>query len=109
MIEDLTGFRWTASVGELGNVDLSSDSYLGYKVLAGGIDSYNVTQPSYTFNATSQLFFSELALRAAAYVVERDFAESDRTKRKLFTLVERTDRADELIRDQLAALHLRIF
>ncbi len=108
LIEDLTGFRWTATIPGAGNVDLSTDSYYGYEVLAGGIDAFSVTLPSYTFNATSHLFLAELAARGAAFAVEKDFAEADRSKRKLLTEVGADDRDELAVRAQLAALHWRI-
>jgi hypothetical protein len=67
-----------------------------------------VTRPSHTFNATSTLLSEALAGEAAAWVVSRDFAESDPAARKLLTLVEPTSADEQAIRAQLVWLHARI-
>jgi len=82
MIEDLTGYRWQTSlavdfgIGQIGRVDLMTDSLFGFEVLAGGTDSMNVTQPALTHSATSVLVMRALAAHAAPYTVTFDFAES---------------------------------
>ena len=81
-IEDLTGFSWVVDLtpfggGEelnLGLVPMMEDSFLGYRVLAGGIDSQYVAEPSHTYNGTAYLVLDALAREAAHFAVERDLA-----------------------------------
>jgi Protein of unknown function (DUF1588) len=115
MITDLTGYRWqTNSAAKIAGVtagvaNLLQSDLLGYRVLAGGIDSYFVTVPSHTYNAASSLVLRRLADQAAGFVVDADFAKADRATRKLLTKVDATTRAAAAIRAQLVELHLRIF
>ena len=115
MMQDLTGFRWqTNASGKIGNVPigvanlLQSDA-VGFRALAGGIDSLFVTLPSHTYNAVATLVLRRLAADAAGFVVTADFAKPNRATRKLLTLVDATTRTPAEIRSQLAALHLRIY
>ncbi|HEY6559325.1 MAG TPA: DUF1588 domain-containing protein [Polyangiaceae bacterium] len=113
LIEDLTGFRWTANLdldigsGNIGRIDLLSDSLFGFEVLLGGIDSVNVTLPAHTMNASASLVLRGIASRAAPHVVASDFAASG-AERRLLTVSE-TERAEASIRAQLCDLHLRLF
>ncbi len=114
MLRDLTGFSWSVTgVGTIrgmpyGAANLLESDYVGFRVLAGGIDSYFVTESVHTMNATSSLVAKSAAAAAADFVVERDLAAvaADRT---LFTeaAVGATDEAS--IRMQLAHLHTRIY
>lgn len=117
MIRDLTGFVWDTHLVfpneqgatiDLGYVDLTTDSFLGYEVLGGGIDGQYVTRGAHTFNASSSLAFQTLAAEAAAFVVERDFAV-ETTKRHLLWVVEPDDTDEALLRDQLSWLHARLY
>lgn len=110
MFYDLTGFVWEANIGEeFGTVNLARDSFLGYRVIGGGIDAQFVTRPSMTDSATSSLFLRAFAAEAASYVVQKDFEEADPQARRLLRLVN-VDTADEAsIRAQLAWLHKRVF
>ncbi|HHH27089.1 MAG TPA: hypothetical protein ENK57_01900 [Polyangiaceae bacterium] len=117
MIRDLTGFVWNTHLvfpGEaggmidLGQVDLTTDSFLGYEVLGGGIDGQYVTRAAHTFNASSSLALQTLAAEAAAFVVERDFAV-ETTKRHLLWVVEPEDTDEAKLRDQLSWLHARLY
>ncbi len=115
MITDLTGFRWRHDstmrvVGmDVGVASLLQSDMLGFRVLAGGIDSYFVTLPSHTYNAASSLVLRRLATEAAGFVVTADFAKPNRANRKLLTMVDATTRGEAEVRAQLAALHLRIY
>lgn len=111
LLDDLTGFRWRTDLTEfdLAPVDLLDDSFLGYNVLLGGIDSLFVTKPSYTYGATASLVLRNLAREAANFVVDQDLAEPDPDARKLLRLVDEADTDEGLVREQIAALHLRIF
>jgi hypothetical protein len=110
LFEDLTGFHWRTDLTEfdLAPVDLLDDSFLGYNVLLGGIDSLYVTKPSYTYSATASLVLRNLAREAANTVVDGDFAEPDLDARRLLTLVSDTDTEESLVREQLSVLHQRI-
>lgn len=111
LFQDLTGFRWRTDLTEfdLAPVELLDDSFLGYNVLLGGIDSLFVTRPSHTYSATASLVLRSLSREAADFVVDEDFAEPDMGARHLLTLVSDTDTEEGLVREQLVALHLRIF
>jgi len=110
LFQDLTGFGWRTDLTEfdLAPVDLLDDSFLGYNVLLGGIDSLFVTRPSHTYSATASLVLRSLSREAANSVVDADFAEPDLDARHLLTLVDDSDTEEGLVRDQIAALHLRI-
>lgn len=112
MVEALTGYRW-ASISttpyfgrEVGPVDYLDDDLEGYRVLAGGIDSYFVTQPSHTMNATRRLVVQRLALDAARAVVEREALAGPR---RLFAPGSLTDTSTPSVRRQLARLRARIY
>ncbi len=114
MIRDLTGFTWSTNSGSnlrgipYGNANLLESDFIGFRVLAGGIDSYFVTDYVHTMNATSSLVAKAAAAAAADFVVEHDLtaAAADRT---LFVEadVDATDPAQ--IRAQIAHLHARIY
>jgi hypothetical protein len=117
VVEDLTGFRWRSDLSlvaspelptGLGRVDLMADSFLGYAVLAGGLDSVYVTRPSYTYSASAQLVLRSLAQLAAGYVVDADFA-APAGERRLLSLVEPSTVDEASVRAQLVALHRRLW
>lgn len=115
MITDLTGYRWvheaTSRVAGIvaGTTNLLQSDALGYRVLAGGIDSYFVTVPVHTYNAASSLVLRRLSTEAASFVVDADLAKPNRNARKLLRKVELTTRDATAIRGQLADLHLRLY
>lgn len=110
MFSELTGFRWIG-MRQPGDVHgefplLGSDGW-GYRAMAGGIDGYSITQPTWTFNPTRTLVLQALAAEAAGYVVDRDFATAKLASRKLLTLVD--EAADEAtVREQIALLHASV-
>ncbi|MFO0618885.1 MAG: DUF1585 domain-containing protein [Polyangiaceae bacterium] len=110
MIADLTGFRWEvdAAVG-VGQANLLADSFVGFQVLGGGIDSAFVTRPAHTFNGTSSLLSEALAEEASAWVVADDAKIVDASARRLFLKASPTDTDEALVRDELAFLHARLF
>jgi hypothetical protein len=114
MVRDLTGYAWLGSsataVGPfvVGPFDYLDDDYVGYRVLAGGIDSFNVTSPVHTMTATSSLVVGKLAYDAAEYVVAHD-AAAPADGRTLFTAADVTSTDDASVRAELALLHARIF
>jgi uncharacterized protein DUF1585 len=114
MIAALTGFTWEADTDAtingwaFGHVDYLDDDYLGYRVLDGGIDSWFVTEPTHTMNATASLVTRNVARRAAAFVVDHDAAAPPR-ERRLFTRAAVDDTDPEHVRAELAELHARIY
>jgi len=110
----VTGFDWsTTSTVELrkmafGTSNLLLGDFIGFRVLAGGIDSYFVTTPVHTMTATSTLVASAAASAAADFVVEHD-ATVPADQRTLFVAasVDATDPSE--IRAQLVHLHARIY
>lgn len=112
LFEDLTGFRWEATLPfesegtTFGTVDLARSDLFGFRSLAGGIDSYFVTTPARTTSTSASLFLRRFAARAAGHVVEADFAAPDAASRRLLTRVE-PDEAS--VRAQLVHLHLRLY
>lgn len=114
MLRDLTGFSWTTSsttrLGGMpyGTADLLESDFIGFRVLAGGIDSYFVTEPVHTMNATSSLVARNAAAAAADFVVEHD-AAAPPAERTLFVHAAVTATAEPAVRAQLAHLHARIY
>src|SRR5262249_44354364 len=110
MIAALTGFTWqdesdvAINGWRFGHVDYLDDDYLGSRVLAGGIDPWFVTEPTYTMNATASLVTRAVAHRAAAFVVEGD-AAAPPAQRRLFTRAAVDDTDPEHVRAELAELH----
>ncbi len=115
MFEDLTGFSWVADfasiideeTGEplnLGRVPLLQDSFLGYRVLGGGIDSVFVTQAAHTYGATNLMVLTQLAKEAAHHDVERALV-GEGTLLGLAPGV--TDGPS--VRAELAAIHQRLY
>ncbi|HEU4405208.1 MAG TPA: hypothetical protein VFS43_07955 [Polyangiaceae bacterium] len=121
LVEDLTGFRWKARldaelptgqgapVGQVGEIDLLTDSFFGLEVLAGGLDSVAVTQATHTMTPTAALTLRTLASLAAQHVVASDFAQADPSKRKLLRQVGPAEAGEAALRDQIAALYLRLY
>lgn len=114
MVEDLTGFEWIVDLSllsaeiEYGQVPMLEDSFLGYGVLAGGIDSTYVTQASHTYNGTTFLVLDALAREAAHAVVQNDL-DAPGDERRLFTEVDPDERDEGAIRAQLAAVYVRLY
>lgn len=115
MLRALTGFTWETETRQViggywpfGHIDYLDDDYLGFRVLAGGIDSWYVTEASHTMNATTSLVARRVAREAAAFVVDHDGAAGARD-RLLFTKasVDASDAAS--VRAELAELHGRIY
>jgi len=126
LMDDLTGFRWetTLDLTELVTIfapdldgqgpfltpiDLLADSFFGYGVLGGGLDSMFVTQPSHTYGATASLVLRNLAREAANAVVDADFAQPDASARTLLSRIDEAETDEAAVREQLVALYLRIF
>lgn len=114
MLRDLTGFNWSVeSTMNLrgmpyGKANLLESDFIGFRVLAGGIDGYFVTKPVHTMNATSSLVARSVAAAAADFVVDHDLAAAagDRT---LFVEAAVNAADEDKIRAQLVHLHARIY
>jgi hypothetical protein len=114
MLRDLTGFNWSTTANNslrgipYGTANLLESDFIGFRVLAGGIDSYFVTEYVHTMNATSSLVAKAAASAAADFVVEHDLA-AVAAERTLFTeaAVNATD--PDRIRAQIAHLHARLY
>ncbi len=110
MFEDLTGFRWIGmrfANDVNGEFPLLNSDGWGYRAMAGGVDGFSVTQPTWTFNPTRTLVLQALAAEAAAYVVDRDFDEPNKDARKLLRAVDEAADAP-VVREQIALLHARV-
>src|SRR5213079_1172474 len=84
------------------------DDAAGYRVLAGGIDSFYVTEPVYTMTATASLVAQRAAFAAADHVVSHD-AAAPPAERLLFRAAT-VDAADEIrVRAELVSLHARVY
>ncbi|MEO0606033.1 MAG: hypothetical protein AAF211_31685, partial [Myxococcota bacterium] len=117
-VEDLTGFRFVFNFDGApcrqngtncrGDIDVVYDDTLGFRSMAGGIDGFRVTRPTWTTTPTKALFVAALAEEAAGHVVDADFA-LPAADRHLLGEVE-ADRDDEAaVRAQLVTIHLRFF
>jgi hypothetical protein len=121
MLQALTGYTWTSASAQtvathnppltswtIGPIDMLDDDLSGYRVLGGGIDSFLVTDPVFTMNATSSMTFQLAAYRAASYVVGHDVSAPP-AQRTLFTAapVTASDRAS--VTAELGVLHARIY
>jgi hypothetical protein len=114
MLFDLTGFVWTtdstqtAGTQPVGTVDLLRSDFIGFRALAGGIDSYFVTSPVLTMNATASLTAKLSSEAAAEFVVDHDAAaaQADRT---LFLKADVTATDETSVRAELAFLHARLY
>lgn len=113
MIADLTGFRWTTDSTQgfrgapMGRSNLLTGDYIGYRVLAGGIDGYYVTTPVFTMTASSSLVLRALAVAAATHVVDHDLAAAA-ADRRLLVASDPAEPSEAAVRTQLVGMHARI-
>ena len=110
LVADLTGFTWTATPGKpgkFGEVSLLQTDQFGYRALAGGVEGFQITEPSYAYSPTRSLVLQALAAEAAAHVVAADLAAA-RADRRLLTAVDADDTAGPAVRAQIAGLHARV-
>ena len=122
LIADLTGFTWMATPGagvgkgagklakkvsSFGEVALLSTDRFGYRAMAGGVEGFQVTEPSFAYNPTRMLVQQTLAAEAAAHVVEQDFAAA-KGQRRLLQQIDEADTAAPAVRAQIAALYERV-
>jgi hypothetical protein len=114
LVESTTGYRWQTNLpfdfgtGNIGQVDLMTDAFFGFKVLSGGTDGQGVARPANTMNATATLALRGLAGHAAPFVVADDFAKA-KNERRLLTLVDEDERGETAVRAQLVLVQARLF
>lgn len=105
---DLTGFAWRARKGEkLGEVDLLLSDRFGYRGMAGGVEGYQVAEPSYAYSPTRTLVLQGLAAEAAAFVVEADLAAAP-GERRLLRRVDAKGSDEATSRAAIVELYARI-
>ncbi len=114
LVADLTGFVWQANPGgkgkkanPVGEVSLLQSDQFGYRAMAGGVEGYQVTEPSFAYSPTRMLVLETLAAEAAAHVVERDFAVP-RAQRRLLQEIDDNDTAEPAVRAQISRLYARV-
>jgi len=102
---ELNRCRSRLPYGEYGPVNLITGTILGFGVLAGGIDSNQVPFPSHTMSGVSSAVWGDLAAEAAGHVVDVESREGH----PLLDQIDLTTEDIDLIRVQLARLHLHLF
>jgi hypothetical protein len=111
LVADLTGFVWRATPGNkkrgLGEVALLQSDRFGYRAMAGGVEGFQVTEPSFAYGPTRMLVLQTLAAEAAAHVVEADFA-APRARRRLLGLIDEDDTTAAHVRAQIVGLYGRV-
>mgnify|MGYP001336255044 CR=1 FL=1 len=119
LIADLTGFLWHAAPGkagkagkadkadQFGEVPLMQTDRFGYRAMAGGVDGFQITEPSFAYSPTRMLVLQTLAAEAAAYVVEQDFVAA-KPQRRLLQTIDAPYTAEPAVRAQIAALYERV-
>jgi hypothetical protein len=113
-VESLTGFVWRAGYDDegctgfdcYGTVDLVNNDNWGFRAMMGGVDGLYVTSPVWDTTPTRLLAVDALVSEGAAWVVAKDLAEPDLSKRALLTELGDPD-ADA--KTQLAALYFRFY
>ena len=109
LIADLTGFTWKAVPGKpglVGEVSLMQTDRYGYRAMAGGVEGYQITEPSFAYSPTRMLVLQTLAAEAAAHAVEHDFGAPPKQRRLLS--IDEQDTAEPAVRAQIAALYERV-
>lgn len=112
----LTGFTFTADptaeacaegpFGCWGVVDLGTTDRYGFRTLAGGISSYEVTTPTWTSTPTRELALERIASEAAGWVVARDLTAP--AGEKLLLGASPATVTEPAVRAEIAALWLAL-
>jgi hypothetical protein len=98
-VQAITGVRW----GGVG-----TDLLLGeYKILYGGIDSFDVTNRLTDINQVMASVAQRMAIEVACVATAFDFSKPPE-ERLLFPMVDVTDTSEAAIRENLAYLHGRV-
>ncbi len=107
LIADLTGFTWRFAAGkQVGEVSLMGTDRFGFRAMAGGVEGFQVTEPSFAYSPTRMLVLQTLAAEAAAHVVEHDFTAAP-AQRRLLSIAE-DETAEPAVRAQIVALFARV-
>lgn len=102
-IEDVTGFRWMYE-----GFDQMDNDDPGYRVLAGGVDGYQVNRTQQDPGMTWALTRQRLAQAAASSVVTADLTAGAERKALQFVTVDSRP-GDEDFTAELEALHWRLY
>ena len=78
VLEGLTGFQWTWK----GYEQLDNDT-LGFRIMAGGVDGTEVTEPQHAPSLTSLLVLQRLAEAAASAAVDAELVTLGEAMRRL--------------------------
>jgi len=101
-VEDLTGFTWTWR----GYEQLDND-VLGFRIMAGGVDGAEVTEPQRAPGLTSLLVVQRLAEGAADHVVDAGLVHGEPSLLDGVTVDTRP--GDGAFEDKLRELHWRLY
>jgi len=101
-VEQLTGFSWTWK----GYDQLDNDT-LGFRIMAGGVDGAEVTQPQHAPSLTSLLVLQRLAEGAANHVVDAELLHGEDTV--LDGIFADTRPGDGFFEDKVRDLHWRLY
>src|SRR5205814_47962 len=102
--DDLTGFRL-----EYDGRDMLGSDEPGYRVLAGGIDGVNTTEPQRSPALTSTLVMRRLAEAAADYAVDRELGDEGAERRLLTHVTADSEPGSEEFTAEIEDLHWRLY
>lgn len=128
LVDDLTGFRWIYSAddgadchptsldqdtsevvwGCWGDTEIPTSAAYGVRAIAGGIDGYRTTTPSYSASPGLVLLQQRLAEESSAFVVARDF-ELAPEERRLFADIGPEDTDPAAVGAQIQLLSQRLY
>ena len=94
-------------VPDYGEVALLASDRFGYRAMAGGVEGFQVTEPSFAYNPTRMLVLQTLAAEAAAHVVAQDFAAAQ-GERRLLQQIDEADTSAPAVRAQIVGLYARV-
>jgi hypothetical protein len=103
VVEDLTGFVWTYE----GMEELANDQ-TGYRILGGGIDGHQVTQPAREPSLASSLLLKRIAQAGAAWVVQKDLVEGGESRLFQYVSLGSDTPGQPDFTAELHQLHLRL-
>lgn len=108
LVADLTGFAWRARKNDrTGDVDLLGSDRFGYRGMAGGVEGYQVTEPSFAYSPTRMLVLQALAAEAAAHVVDAELG-APQGKRRLLPGLDAGANDEATSRAAIVELHARV-
>ena len=101
-VADLTGYTWTYA-----GYDQLTNDVSGYRIMAGGMDGLEVTQPSRNPSLTAALVMKRLSQAAATEVVNADF-NAEPADRRLLGPIDLILPNEEVLAEEITRLHRRI-